>query len=216
MRSPPLAHTALGVPGPSLITLSCVCFLVKGRDPVRLLIPVTPSVTNTGQEDIFQWTAVGAEPALFALIMGSLKGGCELPGPTPHLMSEAVLGVECGRGERLVSTNRVDISEGPTDPDLWVAMFSPLSVAPRPTVEPAPSVIHPAPPPVLIKGPPSPAVLLRNTWGLFLLGQLCPVPPHRLHTFIHNAPCFPKISLPQVPPILDDPEKVLPPKPMST
>lgn len=54
MRSPPLAHTALDVWGPSLITLSCVRFLVKGRDPVRLLIPVTPSVTNTGQEDIFQ------------------------------------------------------------------------------------------------------------------------------------------------------------------
>lgn len=48
MRSPPLTHIALCVQGHSLIILYCVCFLVKGRDLVYLLIPVTLPVTNMG------------------------------------------------------------------------------------------------------------------------------------------------------------------------
>ena len=87
MGSLPLAHTALGVQCPSLITLYCDCFLVKGRDPVCLLIPVTLPVTNTGSERHFSmgYSGIRARPLTHPPppLWGSLKGRFELPGPTP-------------------------------------------------------------------------------------------------------------------------------------
>ena len=72
---------------------------------------------------------MGSEPALFALLTGSLPGGCELPGPTPSFMGicgcsgdAGHVGEESGRSPLIVQT----FLESPLTQVCGVAMLSPL------------------------------------------------------------------------------------------
>lgn len=135
-------------------------------------------------------------------------GICGCSGDAGHV------GEESNRSPLIVQT----FLKSPLTQVCGVATLSPLSVAPRPTMDPIPSGIHPPPPPVPSKGrdPPSsqlPFPAMHRAYSFWDSSVLCSPPPPHLY---YNASLLPEISLPQVLLILEDPEKVLPPKSMST
>lgn len=164
---------------------------------------------------------MGSEPALFALLTGSLPGGCELPGPTPSFMGicgcsgdAGHVGEESGRSPLIVQT----FLESPLTQVCGVAMLSPLC---SPQAHRGPHTLrHTSSTSTSSQQgqgsplPPSCLSLLRTGPTPFGTALCCasPPPPH----LYYNGSPLPEISPPQVLLILEDPEKVLPPKSMST